>query len=110
MTNEEPTDEEPTDEEPTTASIVQNVLEDRKHDSDTTQGRDSTISLGHGIFLVGACGAVGWLAGYTTIVYWAVDPWLVGPALALFLGGVAGLVITTLTTNRSSDTGSTNDD
>ena len=104
------TDEECADDEHTSASIVQNVLADHEHDSDTDQSENTTISLGLGIFLIGTCGAGGWLAGYTTIVYWAVDPWLVGPALALFLGGVAGLVITTLTTNKSSDTQSTTDD
>lgn len=103
-------DDDAAAEEHEVASVVESVVEDREHDADTDQSEATTISLGRGIFLVGVCSAIGWLAGYTTIVYWDIDPWLVGPALALFLGGGAGLVITMLTTSSSSDAEDTHDD
>ena len=104
-------DDDAVDGEHEVASIVESVVGDSEHYADTGQNKGTTVSLGRSIFLVGACSAIGWLAGYTTIVYWDIDPWLVGPALALLLGGGAGLVITTLTTtSSSSDAESVNDD
>lgn len=103
-------DDDAVDGEHEAASIVESVGGDSEHDADADQNEGTTVSLGRGIFLVGTCSAIGWLAGYTTIVYWDIDPWLVGPALALFLGGGAGLVITTLTTSSPSDAENTNHD
>lgn len=97
------TTDDPPVEEHESSAITQSILDDDESESDTDQREDTAITLGRGIFIVGACGAGGWLVGYSAVVYWTVDPWLVGPALALFLGGVVGLVIGTFTTSSSSD-------